>query len=47
MTSDVDRLERERLRPSPKEHTTTTEELIRELVHVLACAMGVGRNLRD
>jgi hypothetical protein len=42
---DVARLEAERLQPSPKEHTASVDRLIRELVHVLACALGVGRRL--
>ena len=41
---DVARLEAERLRPY-RQPQTTTEQLIRELVHVLACALGVGRQL--
>jgi hypothetical protein len=41
---DVQRLEAERLRPAPEWHPTT-DQLIRELVHVLACALGVGRQL--
>ena len=43
MDPDVARLEAERLRPAPAE--LTTEDLIRELVHVLACALGIGRRL--
>jgi len=42
--ADVERLEAERLHPSPKEEHPT-ERLIRELIHVLACAMGCGRTL--
>ena len=45
MNPDVAKLEAERLRPSPKEHTQTTESLLRELIHVLACALGAGRAL--
>lgn len=40
---DVARLEAERLHPSPKEHTPDVNRMIRELIHVLACAMGAGR----
>ena len=43
MNPDVARLEAERLRPSPKEHTPDVNQTIRELIHVLACALGVGR----
>ena len=44
---DVQRLEAERLRPSPKEPGAEERQqlLIRELIHVLACAMGAGRSL--
>jgi len=42
-TPDVTRLEAERLRPSPKDEHPTTEQLIRQVIHVLACALGVGR----
>ena len=42
-TPDVTRLEAERLRPSPPDERPTTEQLIRQLIHVLACALGVGR----
>jgi hypothetical protein len=41
---DVARLESERLRPSRKQQPAI-EDLIRELVHVLACALGIGRQL--
>jgi hypothetical protein len=41
---DVQRLEAERLRPTT-ERQGTPEELIRELVHILACALGIGRRL--
>ena len=44
MNADVARLEAERLKPYPKERPTT-EQLIRELVHVLATALGAGRRL--
>jgi len=39
---DVARLESERLRGST-ERRGTVEELLRELIHVLACALGAGR----
>jgi len=45
VNADVARLEAERLRPAPKQPEPTVEALIRELVHVLACALGVGRAL--
>jgi len=45
VNADVARLEAERLRPGPKQPGPTTEALIRELVHVLAHAMGVGKTL--
>jgi hypothetical protein len=40
---DVQRLETERLLPSPKEHVSTAEDTLRQVIHVLACALGVGR----
>lgn len=40
---DVQRLETERLKPSPKERTSSPEDTLRQLIHVLACALGVGR----
>ena len=44
MTSpDVARLEAERLRPSPHDERPSTEQLLRQVIHVLACALGVGR----
>ena len=42
MNADVERLESERLRPTT-ERSGSIDELLRELVHVLACALGVGR----
>jgi hypothetical protein len=45
MDPDVARLEAERLHPTPREAPASVESLIRELVHVLACALGVGRAL--
>jgi hypothetical protein len=43
MNPDVQRLEAERLRPAPVDEHPTTEQLIRQVVHILACALGVGR----
>lgn len=42
---DVARLEAERLRPTPVPRGATVEDLLRELVHVLATALGHGRQL--
>jgi hypothetical protein len=39
---DVARLEAERLRPTT-ERQGSIDELLREVIHVLACALGVGR----